>query len=374
MAVKNRILGIEWSLENIWAEAFRSIPERPLIKRDRIYASELSGAYRDRYLNMYAHPFSNPVNFRSKSKMMAGRFFEDVVWVVLGGTGLLKQKQMRAMVELPGLLPVSGKMDFIAGGVIDWERAEHEAATIKRLFSFAKAETSEFVSHMIDTILPHFKNIFSYNPAMETIIEVKSLSGFVFNHVKKNNRPRRGHDYQALHYLLPNKDIPKAHLQYISREDCMLQNIVIERTPKLLKQYKEDVATMTAYHDLGKKNYLKHLPPPEPEVMFEEASYNFVKSNKVEYSKYLTHSYGYKNIDHFKERWDKILASWNRVFRRHVLEGSPTGKLGKPLTLTPDNIAAIKEAKKTFPDWDNLVEQARKAGAFDKPETETEED
>ena len=209
---------------------------------------------------------------------------------------------------------------------------------------------------------------------METIIECKSVSGFVFNLIKSNNKPRRGHDLQALHYLLHQKQIHQASLLYISREDCMLQQIDIERTPEILMRYKKDVATMTEYFNAAGKNYLKNIPPPDEEVIFEESSFRFVKSSKVEYSSYLTYTFQYKNIDEFKDKWDDTLSKWNRVFRRHVLEGKPQGKKGKPLTLTADNIATIAEAKTVFPDWDNYVEQARKSGAFDKLEENEEND
>jgi len=361
---QSRILGIEWDLESVWGEAMRSLPDRPLMKRDYLYASEIGGSFRDRYLKMFAHPYSNPFNPRAKLKMLAGKFFEDIVGLILTGCGIVKEKQLSGRVELPGLLKVSGRLDFIAGGTIDWDFAKDEAERLKRLFSFTKTETGEFVTYMVDYILPHFKNLFSYQPAMEYVLECKSVSGFVFQLINSNGKPRLGHDFQALHYLIANKEIPKAILTYISREDCMLKEIFVEKTPQLLKAYKQDVATMTEYYNYGQKNYLKHLPPPDPEVIFEEASWSFRKNNLVEYSPYLTFTFNIKSIDDFKAKWDKPLSQYNRVFKR-IVKGD---------NLTAANKTIIEEAKKTFPDFDKLVEQARKAGAFDKPETEEEND
>ena len=372
-ATKVKIIGTDWDFPGIWEESFRALPDRPMQKRSRIYASELGGSYRDRYLKMHAHPFSNDYNFRSLGKMMAGKFFEDVVGIVLTATGMLKKRQEAALIELPGMLPVSGKIDFIAGGVTDWDEAKDKAERLRQLLMFSDLDTRDFVMHMVDRILPHFKNLFSYSPAIQSIIECKSLSGFVFNLVKKNSKPRRGHDLQLLTYLLSQKHISKATILYISREDCMMQQLGVERSPELLKKFKEDVATMTEYYNASGKNYLKNLPPPDAEVIFEEATWNFRKNNLVEYSSYLTYTYQYKNIDEFKAKWDDVISKWNRVFRRHVLEGAPTGKSGKPLKLTPDNITVITEAKKHFPQWDKFVAQAKAAGAFEKPE-ENEED
>ena len=362
---KANIIGIEWTFSQIWEESFRALDDRPLMRRDRIYASELGGSFRDRYLQMFAHPPSNPFNFRSKGKMMAGKFFEDVAAIILTATGLLQDRQLVARVELPNMLPVSGKKDFVAGGVIDWEKAEYEAAAIKKLFSLSKTETSQFVIHMVDKILPHFKHLFSFNPAMKYVMEFKSLSGFVFNLVKSNNKPRRGHDLQLLTYLLPkdSRDIERGFIQYISREDVMLHDIFIERSPAILKEFKKDVATMTEYYNSAGKNYLKNIPPPDPEIIFEDASFSFRKNNLVEYSKYLTYTYGYKNIDHFKEKWDKTISGWNATFKRCV----------KGDNMTALNLTRMAEAKKHFPQWDKLVAKAKAAGAFEKPE-EMEDD
>jgi len=376
-----KLIGMDWNLAQIWEESFRCIPDRPMQQRSRIYASELGGSFHDRYLKMYAHKFSNPYNFRSLGKMMAGKFFEAVVKTILIGTGIYRHEQLKGLIELPNCLPVSGKLDFVAGGQIDWDEAKNRAEKVKQFFGFIFEDLSPFTNHMTDKVLEHFKNVFSYSPLMEKILEVKSVSGFVFGLIKKGNKPRRGHPLQGLHYLLANKHIEKGLLTYISREDVVIQEFDITREKGLLKEYKEDVSTMTAYYnDSIGKNYLKHIPPKDEEILFEEASYRFVKSNKVEYSPYLTMSYGYKNIDHFKEKWDKQISKWNAAFRRHVLEGTeiPTVRKGQPATytmkLTPANLDTIKEAKVLFPLWDKFVAKAKASGVFDKPEQDGEDE
>lgn len=376
---KPKIIGMDWSLAQIWEESFRCLPERPLHSRNYIYASELGGSFHDRYLKMNAHKFSNPFNFRSQGKMMAGKFFEAVVKMILIGTGIYKREQLKGKIELPNCLTVSGKLDFVAGGNIDWEEAKVRGEKVKEFFSFCFDDLSPFTNHMTDVILVHFKNLFSHVPLMEKILEVKSVSGFVFDLVTKGNRPRRGHPLQGLHYLMANKEIEKGLLSYISREQVSLYEFDIVRSKEMLKEYKQDVSTMTAYYNDGATGYMKHIPPKDPEVLFEEASFRFVKSNFVEYSPYLTMSYGYKNIDHFKEMWDKRIIKWNRGFKRHVLEGTTVERTvnGKTtssvMKLTAANIEIIKEASKLFPDWDKYVLSARKSGAFQKPEDENDE-
>ena len=209
---KVKLVGLDWSLASIWEEMFRSMPDRPMQKRNYIYASELGGSFHDRYLKMNAHPYSNPFNIRSRGKMMAGLFFESVVKMILIGTGIYKHAQLKGRIELPNCLHVSGKLDFVAGGLIDWDEAKVRGEKVKEFFSFCFEEISPFTNHMTDKILEHFKNLFSRTPLMEKILEVKSVSGFVYELIKKGNKPRRGHPLQGLHYLLANKHIEKGCL------------------------------------------------------------------------------------------------------------------------------------------------------------------
>lgn len=375
MAKKVDLVGMPWGLASVWEEAFRCIEDRPLTPRNYCYGSELGGSFIDRYLKMNGHKYSNPFNFRSKGKMMAGKFFEGMVKLVLVATGILQGEQVRAEVELPNCLRVSGKLDFTAGGLIDWDEAKYKGEQVKKLFQYCFDDLYPFYNHMTDKILGRFQSMFTHVPIEKMIIENKSVSGFVYQLIVNSGKPRRGHPLQGLHYLIPNKDISRALIPYISRESVEIREFYITRDKTLLKEYREDVATMTAYYnDSIGKDYMKHLPPKDVEVHYEEASFKFVKNNKVEYSNYLTMLYGYKSIDHFKEVWDKRIQRWSAAFRRHVLEGKPTGKLGKPLKLTDENKKTIDEIRAAFPDYEKYLKHARKAGAFEKPEEPEEED
>lgn len=378
MATKKtaKLIGHDWTFSQIWQENFNMLQDRPLQKRNHIYASELGGSFYDRYLKMNAVPYSNPFNPRSKGKMYAGKFFESVVKMVLIGTGIYQKAQLRSEVELKNCLRVSGRMDFIAGGNIDWDAAKVNAETMKQMFAFCFDDLSPFVNHMTDNIVTHFQNLFGKSPLMPKIMEVKSVSGFVYQLIERGGKPRRGHPLQTLHYLLGSKEIEKGLITYISREDVSMQEFDITAEKALLKEYKDDVATMTHYYNEGATNFKKHIPPTDPEVQFEEASFKFVKNNKVEYSPYLTMGYGYKSIEEFDDKWGKRITKWNTAFRRSALEGyvppglTPTGKLKKAIILTDDNKKVADEVRALFPDWDKYVKQAKKEAIFEKEETE----
>jgi hypothetical protein len=131
--------------------------------------------------------------------------------------------------------------------------------------------------------------------------------------------------------------------------------------------YKEDVRLMTKYYNAGfnRQVPLELMPGKEPEVFFEEGTWRFVKNWKVEYSNYLTLLYGYETPEQYgKFKWQRTLASWNRVFKRCVRGDN----------ITPKNKEVIAQASRLFPQWDKYVGKAKKDGAFRKPEELGEED
>lgn len=356
-----KLIGIDWNFSELMNESIRCFPQRPIQKRSHIYASELGGMFVDRYLKMHAHTYSNPVNDRGRRKFISGDIFEWIVYLILTVTGVLKQKQLRGEVELPGLLRVSGRLDFIAGGDVDWDKAKEEVIRLKSMFGIVMSEMPPIIFYSVDRIMFRMEQMFTRVPLKEIILECKSVSGFVGDLIEKTNKPRPGHPFQTLHYVLANKI--DGSLLYVNKDSFMLYQFDILPTRQMLKEYKQDVQSMTDYYNNSGRNYLKNLPPKEPEVNFIEEKYQFVKNNHVEYSPYLTMLYGYKDFDDFKLKWQKPIASWNRTFRRCVLAAK----------MTDLNKQVISEVTKIFPAWDMYVQKARKAGAFLKPETEDEE-
>lgn len=362
MGRKAKIHGLGWEFSALMNEAIRSLPERMMQKRNYVYASEIGGHMATRYLRMFAHPYTNPINDRGRRKMLSGTIFEWIVHFVLTVCGVVKESQLKGTIELPGMLPVSGKLDFIAGGQVDWEKATHEAERLRALFRTTIDDMPPIVFYAIDKVLARMQQMFQFAPLQEKVLEIKSVSGFVGDLIERSNKPRMPHPLQCLHYVMANK-LPGA-IVYINRDSFMCYEFPVEPTKELVKMYHDDVQTITMYYNNAGKNYLKNCPPVGSPVIFEPASFRFVKSNGIEYSPYLTHFFPqYKSFDDFNNAWTKPLSQYNRVFRRCVLGQN----------MTKANTEIITEAKKTFPDWDAYVEQARKAGAFDKPETDDED-
>jgi hypothetical protein len=360
--IKTELLGMPWEFSSLFNEAIRSLPERPMMKRNYIYASELGGDFVSRYLKMHAHPYSNPFNDRSRRKMISGQIFEWIVYLILTMTGILKQKQLKGEVELKGMLRVSGKLDFVVGGeVVDWEAQRQEVKTIQKLFALSFSDMPPVIEHSLERVLFRMEQMFSRVPLRQYIFECKSVSGFVYSLIERTNVPRSGHPLQTLHYLIANNE-PEGFIGYINRESFEYLQYPVVPTKELMKSYKQDIKTMTEYYNNSGKNYLKNMPPMEPEVVFEDATFRFVKNNHVEYSPYLTFLTSLKSIDEFAQKWAGELRAFNYAFKRCV----------KGENITDNNKQSIANAKKYFPEWDRLVAKAKAAGAFDKPEIEEE--
>src|SRR6185369_12622647 len=105
-----KIIGMEWDFVSLFNEAVRTLPHKPFIKRDNIWASELQGDAYSRYLKMWAHPMTNPPNERSNRKFIMGHVTEWIIEMILTVTGILQAKQLRGEVQLPGLLKVTGRL------------------------------------------------------------------------------------------------------------------------------------------------------------------------------------------------------------------------------------------------------------------------
>ena len=117
-----------WTLEQKWNESLHA-EERPLTPRTHIWSSEIGKMMLERYYKMTAVPFSNPYDERVLRKFAAGNWFEDQIGEVLKKIGILKSSQDRIEVpETKDHLKVTGKIDFVAGGITDWVEARKRIA------------------------------------------------------------------------------------------------------------------------------------------------------------------------------------------------------------------------------------------------------
>lgn len=325
--------GSSWEFATLWNQSLLDRPEREPQVRNRVWASEIGGAMIDRYLKMNGVRQSNPPNDRSLRKFQAADIWEWIVSFVLKRAGLLIETQEKVRYQYPGLLEVVGKLDQFAGGRPDWNKARREV----KLVGFPPIIENASLA-IIDQLSQKFGN----DPLRTVVLEVKSLGSFVFERYEVMKKADPRHVGQQFHYLKA-KDLPEGHIVYVCRDDCRIVEIPIFNPSDAEKAYKGDIERISYFIQNNER------PEKEREILFDDLTFKFRTNWHVEYSGYLTLLYGYKEPIFYREAWDKSIASFNRTFKRCV-----TGA-----KMTDLNLKTIENAKKEFPNWDDLVDRAK---------------
>lgn len=327
-----------WGLEDIWNESVGTKPERKMVPRDYVHASELGGAMIDTYLKMKGVEFSNCPNQRSKRKFDAGEIWEDITAEVLKRAGILIETQESLNNQLPGMCAVHGRLDHYAGGKPDMVKVQ--------AYFEGKDEGS---LNFLDRTARNLAEIINRKyPAglRKQIMEIKSSSLFLFPERQRKPRADTNHELQCFHYLLV-KGEHTGRIEYVNKDDCMIKGFTIFNEPgnDIDTLYRAKLAEITNYYKTDTQ------PPLEKEIFFDEDLFKFKKNWKIEYSNYLTMLYGYSEPESYRERWASTISRFNRVFARVVSNAK----------MTNANFDCIKEAKAFFPDFDLYVDKAKLA-------------
>lgn len=300
--------------------------ERDIEPRERLFASELGGSMIDRWLKLKGTAYTNPPNSRSMRKFMAGDIWEWIIKTVLIRSGIPFSTQERVVLQYEGLLPITGRIDFIAGGRINYDEA------LKRI---DEEDIPDFIKNPAKAIIEAFRAKYP-DELPKKIIEIKSVGSFVFESLLEQDNPRTHHMLQGTVYHLTQK-LP-TDIVYVCRDDCRLLQYNIDKiAPVLEKEIKKDLEAITKYH----RDDIE--PPKENLVLFENGKF---KTNwKVQYSPYLSMLYTYqvdgkeKKIetpDEYFEAFSPLVSSWNRVVKR-IVEKAP---------MTKSNLEKIEEMKR----------------------------
>ncbi len=286
----------EWGFAMAWNKALEQVEERPLKERDHLWASELGKAPVDLWLKLRATPLTNPPNARSLRKFEAGNVFEWIVSLVLKRAGILKEEQKWMAWQYPGLIQVTGKADFIAGGFAKKDDALEAISELglPNVFIKGGAQILEYLE--------------SLGELEETPLEVKSVSSFMFESLEKNNSASKIHRLQLTHYLKA-MGYSKGRIVYICRDDLRMMEFVVS-LETAEPEYKAFIEKMT--------EILKNpeMPPRETGIVFDPDLGKFAKNFNVAYSGYLTLLYGFKDQKEFDDIHTPIVARWNRVMAR----------------------------------------------------------
>lgn len=324
-----------FALENVWNETIEK-NSKPLEPRSRIYASEIGGSMIDRYLKMKAVPYTNPPNSRSMRKFMAGDIWEWIVQTVLVRAGIEFTTQERVLLEYPGLLPISGRIDFIITGNQD----------------FANIQIDETMPEFMQNLTQSIKENFAGKNFDKRILEIKSVGSFVFESILAQDNPKTHHMYQAFVYSKCTGT--PADVIYVCRDDVrILQYNVNAVFDELEADVIADITEITKYHTTDTQ------PEKEKLVIWNENTEKFTKNWKVEYSPYLSMLYTYtpdetgvekpfERPDEYSEYATKLVAGMNRVIakmRKLPLIQAELDKITQLLEKTPEDKELLKKQK-----------------------------
>lgn len=338
---------VDWSLMQVW-NAIAIKHDRPLQKRDYVYASELNQPMIDRVMKMNAVPYTNPPNDRSRRKFLCGNLIEFLVRQILVATGFYDKHELKIDAKpYDDCLEVHGRCDFKSViGYID------KGMAFTRL---NEMNLPEEIYNLGKGIIESLDGVFIKGK----ILEIKSISSFGFEKVEKTKMAIPAHTLQAYHYQ-KNGGIP-CELVYISKDDLRMQQFSID--PTIAEDiYRKDLEKITFYF---KK---KKMPPKEPLATFEPLMGKFQKNLGVEYSPYLLATYQISTPEAFRQQV-KFVESWNRALSRYVkAETGQTTPTGKPINITPGNKETRAQIEAAGFNFDNLLRAAIEAGVAEEEE------
>lgn len=293
-------------------------PDRREFKaRNYIYASEIGMSFHDRYLSMTGIAPSNLPNSIAIRKFKLGSMIEDFFKIVLYEIGLLHAQEKRVMSNFDFGLKVSGRLDVLYGG--NFNIVSIESVVSKLSFLSFIGVLSEAIHEFA---LQNSKVKYDICG-----LEIKSVSDLVFNRIESRGKPEPHHALQAYHYAYW-EDMP-FQIVYFDKNNGRIQSFWIHKEDQeLYNLYVNDIMAMTKYYESGK------CPSPDPLIKMDNGK--FSSNWHVQYSKYLTHTYGFVSKQDYSDYVLPLVTRWNRVLIR----------MNDGKELTPDNIKAIHEMRK----------------------------
>lgn len=307
-------------MAEVWNNGLDNNSEREIEPRDYLWASELGKAPIDVFLRLKGTKPTNPPNYRSMRKFEAGNIFEWIVSLILKRAGILIEEQDHCIHQYSGLLKVTGRTDFIAGGKPDFDRAIGEMKALDMPDMFIRVAHS--MKEYFDKEFPE--------GLITKPLEIKSLSAFMFEGLLRRQTTSRNHRLQAYHYV-KSGDYKFGSVVYICRDDMRMMEFQISQTEEMEVEYYNAIEVISQY--LNKDE----MPPKEKMVVFDEDLGKFATNYNVSYSGYLTLLYGFKNQDEYDKQYKGEVVRWNTAMSRF--------RDGKKMTeKNLDSMKAIEEA------------------------------
>lgn len=312
-----------WSLQSLWNAALDMDNHRPYEPRQHIYASELGGSYYDRYFKMKGRKPTTPPNLRVRRKFEGGNLTEWIVQQILKRAGILTSSQ--EYITYDGLLRVTGRADFTAGGKIQPIK-EEDLLDLPETFQILTLTVMEALTE-------------KYRDGLRDMnLEIKSCSGMIFDRYTK--APSLQHGLQAFHYAFNTKR--PTMLVYVSRDDFRIAEwVILPGSRKWRQLYDEDISMM--FNILGKTKMAVREEHKELLLTWDGKEFN--KNWKIEYSNYLT-DYGFKKPDEYAKPAQSCKLRLNNIVKRINADKPIDGKV---------NLKTLTECYAFYPEAEQII-------------------
>lgn len=255
-----------WSIEKVWNEAITQ-KQKPTKERDYIYPGDIGKNFYERYLKMTGVEPDKTYDDRVLRKFSAGLWFEDQIGNVFKTIGILKESQEDVEIaKTDDHLRISGRLDFVAGGITNWADAEERVKS---------AKFPEFVETTSLALISHFKSLYPKG-LEEVVVEVKSVNSQVFWAKKDYLDEAYPHHVMQLYTYLKAKGIKKGILLYVSKDDLTVkEQVILLEDKELEERWLNDVRTMSKYYRD------KQLPPKPDDIVFDKRKKLTFQHNKM---------------------------------------------------------------------------------------------
>ena len=311
-------------MASVWNDTIGNRTEKPPKERGYLWATDLGKSPLEIFLKMRGVQASNPPNQRAYRKFGAGNLMEWVVSIILMRAGVLKDSQGWLNHQYPGLLEVTGRMDFMAGGIPDYSQFE---ARLKEI------SLPDDIMAGAEGVMNHFRTKYPEGLA-DKYLEIKSCSSFAMNAMERTKRSSRNHRLQLFHYLKA-ANYPMGLVVYICRDDLRMFEVPVKNPSDVEDEYKTEIERLSSYYQTHKTTPLSDflikpdtkdilqweynpagiqgLPPLDKNIVWDVDWGKFTRNWNVEYSAYLTMLYGYQTQLEFEEAVNPTVSRWNRV-------------------------------------------------------------
>ena len=249
-----------WAIKYFLTDLISYTAEQTPKPRNEIWASDLGKPFIDRYLQMKGEPYSNPSDGQGLFNFFLGKQLEKGVADMLKSCHIAHSAQEKITIQaMPekDYLPVVGKPDLILE-VKNWkdvlnnideaiEKLTDEDSRLKDKKTFLKGLVGNWQEKYPEGL-------------RKTVFEIKSINSMAFRYHKNTGGLSNAYPHHKLqlYTYMNGLHLDEGHILYVAKDTGFIEEIVIQTSNQLDKEWRDDIKTITKYFKANQ------MPPLEP--------------------------------------------------------------------------------------------------------------